>query len=257
MFDLVVHCHGGGAYGHGHASRMLAVAKAGVRAGIRVAVHASLDVLSGWDWPCAKIVLGSVDRIPSDVHVIDSYGPEEFLLRIRRESLVWLVSDGESYESETKHSANVGYIYPHFGESPSFNAPVLMGPRYYPLRPEFRPQWTEKIRGRTGVGYRINPTFGLRDLSAEKLSVSEMRYFIGGAKYIVCPPSVVAYEAMSLGTPVLIHGDHGWPDLAQSLVDAGVASHYEGVPVRGGRTERFVDGRGADRIILAITGTAL
>ncbi len=131
---------------------------------------------------------------------------------------------------------------------------TLRGEQYYPVHPDL--DVDRSIKSTTGLAYRWSGAaeHRLRDLSEEGLSWADTMYFVKAAKYLVCPPSVIAYEAMRVGTPVILHKEVEGHDLiVDALVKKGYATTVEGWkesgPPPAHRESPIIDGLGAQRVL--------
>ena len=237
-YDLALYTDGGEEKGRGHLMRTLALVEAALRAKLKVVVVVpNADLALGW--PC-PVYAGRFGFPEAKVTVADGW-------EIKCD---WAVADDSLRGWECG-----GVIYPHPGKKSFGKKPVLRGPEYYPLRTQFRAP-VLGVKYRTGIAYRLpGAQTLLRDIAKERISVEEVHEMVGGARYIVCPPSVIAYEAMAMGTAVCLHdGLPQYEHISKALIKAGWAERwYSGSPPGPRPREPKLDGLGADRIIKEIT----
>ena len=224
IYDLALYPASGP--GLGHLMRCMALAEWAVELKAKVAValqHAPGNLA----WPCPVIVGAEGYALEFKVAIGDGrvVGPLE----------AWQIIDGPP---EGTDPATPGYIYPHFGATPVAGFPTFVGPQWMPLRKKF----SRRREDRNGVWacYRVQAP-GM--VPADDL----WPQWAGG---MLCPPSVIAYEAMALGLPVAIHDDHEYPRIAGAMWRTGVASWadnwHQATPTN------LIDGLGAKRLLEAL-----
>lgn len=252
-FDLLINTAGGGDIGFGHMARAMALAQAAQDASMSCVVALNEDAAHHWRWPCPVIPVrpGGAPTVDRRV-VIHDLPAEEFYDRpfggpYDSSPVQVLIEDGDNLDV---HDEADLIVYPHPGPLPfRTGVPVAMGPQYYPLRRSFRKPPDE---GRTRDGAVLTYRFDrmLRDLSKESLSEHEVFEVLSDAPCIICPPSVIAYEAMAMGTPVVLHRQVGYDHIVDALVDAGMAVAWEDDGDYSGlEPKRHVGGYGAHEIL--------
>jgi hypothetical protein len=245
-YDLALHI--GDGPGMGHNMRVYALAQAAVRSGVTVAVTGNAAIELGW--PC---ILAGDPR--ARVHITDGLPPVDSSLYTDS----WVIVDSPDV---TDVWGGAGVIIPHdfdIDRADLANGAII-GSNFYPVREEFRDVYTSLgvgVRGLRPLGYRLPERYKgeYRDLAEEKLTVGDMIYFMGSAPLFICPPSVVAYECLALGTPLMLHNevDESHAPITDALVARGWAKRMDPEPgdptvVTAGRPKR-IDGKGAERIL--------
>lgn len=147
--------------------------------------------------------------------------PRSVTLQDGTNEILGVLNDLSIHIADTPSQASEIYTHdilvcPHPGaefEKWNFNGIKLLGPRYFPRRPEFdkyKPQdgkYTLTVPG--GNKKKFYELVNLRDLPGPKLEVSghspdESARLISSASVVICSASTVAMEAMSLGKPTFI-----------------------------------------------------
>lgn len=243
-----------GGEGLGHNMRILALAQQAKEMGVKALICGRPDSGLNWPFPLCRtasaphnIVDGKMDLTETAAVAISGY--------------TWFIMDRTAMVSEIGYDEGVGVIIPHdfvFEELPACKA--LLGSSFYPLRAQFASGPCVGIRGRRPLGYRLPERYKgeYRDLADENLVVGDMIYFMGSAPKFICPPSVVAYECLALGTPIMLHDevDPEHAAITDALVAKGWATRV--IPKPGDKTvvrmsgSKHIDGLGAARILEAI-----
>ena len=219
--------------GLGHLMRCMALAEWAVelKAKVIVVLGDNAPVLP---WPCAaKMGVGADAR----VKVADGIRMND-----GQASGFWQIVDREC------SGDTLGWIYPHFGATPIPSKPTFVGPQWMPLRKRFSGQpFNEHTQFKQAYHYRVEKP---RDCEVD-ICGSDVAATLATARYLRCPPSVIAYEALALGTPVFLHDDvPGYGHLSSAMIAAGV--------VRSGEMDfphprrQHIDGFGAKRLLEAL-----
>lgn len=227
--------------------RCFAIAQAATEKSKKVAVVLQQEE-SGLAWPC-PVLLSKTRALESAVAIVDGFENQGAWPAEE----IWFIVDRTPTLPDHGH----GYIWPHFGAQPIENRPTLVGPRWMPLRKVFRQIHQSKAKAETWGGYRV-PQERREGIVAFPEGTDPWPW-LETTTGLVCPPSTIAYEAMSQGRPVLIHDGHSYPEIARAMFAAGVAASLDIAPLPASHRDilaesgrRAVDGMGAQRIVEAL-----
>ena len=229
--------------GLGHLMRCMALAEWAVE--LKAKAIVALGGPSSLAWPCAVAL--PVVSIDARVHIQDG-GTNRFGGRA-----VWRVVDAVPTDlTDPMLCDSAGIVYPHFGAVPVGGFPTFVGPQWMPLRPGLANGLPPKVRQATAIGsgwcrYRCEKPRGYVDLAA----VPDDEWFLH-YEGVVCPPSTIAYEAMTAGMKVAIHEEHEHKDIMLAMFKAGAAVSAEDESRHRAHTTDLIDGLGARRLLEAL-----
>ena len=246
---VVLIADAGGEIGWGHAVRQLALAEALVAQKVRTLFVTRTKEALALDWPCPVRVVES--------RVYAGFGGRAVVdADVEMDALCDLTFDDYAAADPRGELVN-----PHFGAADRYGKPhgtYFLGPRWAPLRPEFRwgaqgPRWT--VSGK----HSDEPLeyAGAKWLGYSARQVIEAMAF---APFAIVPPSMIALECLAVGVPVVLRvPGPKWQPIADAMVAAGVAvmEGDEGIQTATNPTtakamseagREAVDGRGAARL---------
>lgn len=228
--------------GRGHLMRCYALAEWAVVLEAKPIVVLGLDAPS-IAWPCP--VLRGTPRVVAraKLSIIDVPADAEALYE--NTASAWWITD---VPEPPERPEALGFIYPHFGAEPVLGYPTFVGPTWMPLRRRFCHPRTSVRRTAEWARYRTDEPRGYWDLTAEPLDNWYKRF-----EGVVCPPSVMAYEAMAAGVKVRLHYDHAFPHLTAAMWEARVVGLEADVTThRFADVHNEIDGLGAKRLLEAL-----